>query len=95
MRRFNQCALAILTTPLLLSGIARAESWCTAGPAPDAVVQALRTDADRLYAGHPRAIAHVHTEGSLPHQGIRDESVEAERDLPLIRDEALLWREYT
>lgn len=92
MRRFNRSVFALLTAPFLLSGIAHAESWCTAGTAPDAVTQALRADADRLYAGHPRAVAHVHTEGSLPHQGIRDESVEAERDLPLIRDEAFLWR---
>ena len=70
---------------------AHAEAWCTAQDVPDPVIQALRTDADRLFAGHSRAIAHVHTEGSLPHQGIRDESIEAERDLPLIREEALLW----
>ena len=90
MRRFPTSA-TVVTAALLLGSTAHASSWCTADMAADAVIQALRNDADRLYAGHPRAVAHVHTEGSLPHQGIRDESVEAERDLPLIRDEALLW----
>ena len=40
----------------------------------------------------PHALAHVHTEGTLPHQGIRDESIEAERDWPLARQAALAWR---
>ena len=93
MRDFHRRALVILAVAMSLAPVlpARAASWCTAGTAPDAAIQALRADAERLFAGHSRAVAHVHTEGSLPHQGIRDESVEAERDLPLIRDEALLW----
>jgi len=95
MPRFNPSLLSILAAPFLWAGAsaAGAESWCSVGAAPDGVIQALRADADRLFAGHARAVAHVHTEGSLPHQGIRDESVEAERDLPLIRDEALLWHD--
>ena len=40
----------------------------------------------------PHALAHVHTEGTLPHQGIRDASLEAERDWPLARQAALAWR---
>jgi len=40
----------------------------------------------------PHALAHVHTEGTLPHQGIRDQSIEAERDWPLARQAALAWR---
>lgn len=31
----------------------------------------------------------IHTEGTLPHQGIRDESIEAERDFPAARGLAL------
>jgi hypothetical protein len=34
----------------------------------------------------------VHTEGTLPHQGIRDQSIEARKDWPLMRDLALLWQ---
>ena len=40
----------------------------------------------------PKARATLHTEGTLPHQGIRDESEEAEKDLGLMRDAALAWR---
>lgn len=40
----------------------------------------------------PHALARVHTEGTLPHQGIRDESIAAERDWPLMRQAALAWR---
>ncbi|MDR5855850.1 alginate lyase family protein [Caballeronia sp. LZ062] len=40
----------------------------------------------------PNARATLHTEGTLPHEGIRDESVEAEQDLDLMRDAALAWR---
>ena len=40
----------------------------------------------------PRALPRVHTEGTLPHQGIRDESIAAEKDWPLMRRLALLYR---
>ncbi|CAH2787248.1 MAG: FIG00453951: hypothetical protein [Candidatus Burkholderia crenata] len=40
----------------------------------------------------PKARATLHTEGTLSHQGIRDESEEAEKDLGLMRDAALAWR---
>ncbi|HEY2000186.1 alginate lyase family protein [Paraburkholderia sp.] len=38
------------------------------------------------------ALARLHTEGTLPHEGIYDQSVEAEKDLDLLRDAALAWR---
>jgi len=37
----------------------------------------------------PHALARVHTEGTLPHQGIYDQSREAMRDWPAMRDLAL------
>ena len=40
----------------------------------------------------PKPLAKLHTEGTLPHEGIYDESVEAEKDLGLMRDAALAWR---
>ena len=55
-------------------------------------VQALvRRVAARL-SDQPKPLAHLHTEGTLPHEGIYDQSVEAERDLELMRDAALVWR---
>ncbi|MGN6319268.1 alginate lyase family protein [Trinickia sp.] len=40
----------------------------------------------------PKALARLHTEGTLPHEGIYDQSVEAQQDLELMRDAALVWR---
>ena len=40
----------------------------------------------------PHALEKLHTEGTLPHEGIYDQSVEAEKDLDLLRDAALAWR---
>jgi hypothetical protein len=40
----------------------------------------------------PKPLAHLHTEGTLPHEGIYDQSVAAEQDLALMRDAALVWR---
>jgi hypothetical protein len=40
----------------------------------------------------PNPLPHVHTEGTLPHMGIRDRSIEAERDWPVMLHAALNWR---
>ena len=40
----------------------------------------------------PGAIVHVHTEGTLPHQGIWDASVKAEQDWPIMLNLALAYR---
>jgi hypothetical protein len=40
----------------------------------------------------PRALPRVHTEGTLPHQGIWDQSVEAAKDWPLMLDLGLAYR---
>ncbi|WP_250939101.1 alginate lyase family protein [Allorhizobium sonneratiae] len=61
-----------------------------AAPNP-AELKSLRhaVDAEPL---QPRAIARVHTEGTLPHQGIWDQSLAAERDWPLMLNLARLYR---
>ncbi|WP_338524827.1 alginate lyase family protein [Pseudomonas batumici] len=38
------------------------------------------------------ALPHLHTEGTLPNQGIREQSIEAEKDWPVLRQAALAWR---
>jgi hypothetical protein len=40
----------------------------------------------------PHPLPRLHTEGTLPHQGICDESLLAKRDFPLMRDAAIAWR---
>jgi Alginate lyase len=59
----------------------------TRGEIPQAqqVIRAAKAGALR----EPHALARVHTEGTLPHQGIYDQSREAMRDWPAMRDLAL------
>ncbi|RDU98439.1 alginate lyase [Trinickia dinghuensis] len=55
-------------------------------------VQALVKRVAARLNDQPKPLAHLHTEGTLPHEGIYDQSVEAEQDLELMRDAALVWR---
>ncbi|KRE97852.1 hypothetical protein ASG87_15120 [Frateuria sp. Soil773] len=66
--------------------------WC-----PLAAPSASRSDAaiaDALAHRQdtPHPMARVHTQGTLPHQGIHDESVRAERDWTIALDAAVAWR---
>jgi hypothetical protein len=58
----------------------------------DPGVKALLKSVQSHVNDQPKARAQLHTEGTLPHEGIYDESVEAEKDLGLMRDAALAWR---
>nr|WP_244197969.1 alginate lyase family protein [Caballeronia ptereochthonis] len=58
----------------------------------DPGVKALVKTVQSHVNDQPRPRAKLHTEGTLPHEGIHDESVEAEKDLDLMRDAALAWR---
>ena len=55
-------------------------------------VQALVKNVAARLNDQPKPLARLHTEGTLPHEGIYDQSVAAERDLELMRDAALVWR---
>lgn len=82
---------AALMLALLSSAPAFAGDWC---PVPIDRAQAWLLDHPRplppkSLAPHP--LAHVHTEGTLPHMGIRDQSLEAEHDWPVMLDAALVW----
>ncbi|MBB3210856.1 hypothetical protein FHW67_000091 [Herbaspirillum sp. Sphag1AN] len=66
-------------------------SWCESGASNN--LSALRNEVRQKLLPESRAIERVHTEGTLPHQGIWDQSVEAEKDWPVMRDLALLWRQ--
>jgi hypothetical protein len=67
-------------------------SWCNVTAGNTASDKALLEVASRHLNDPPNAIAHVHTEGTLPHQGIRDQSIAAERDWPVMRRAAQAWR---
>lgn len=88
MRAFTAFAM----TGLMLATTADAAPWCTTADVPAGALKALQVDADKYLAGSPRAIARLHTEGTLPHQGIWDASMEAKKDHRLIQDLALAWR---
>lgn len=84
-------ALFALTLPCAAS--AGAADWCPTPAAKDApTTRALLREADKRVNDAPRPLPVVHTEGTLPNQGIREESLVARRDLPQMRAFALAWR---
>jgi len=54
--------------------------------------QAVIRDAGNGLVDTPDAIPRVHTEGTLPHQGIWDESIKASRDWDIMESLGLAWR---
>ncbi|WP_044041739.1 alginate lyase family protein [Caballeronia insecticola] len=98
-KRF-QAARAVLCALAFAAPSAHAAMNFCAAPA---MQTSERTNADpgvkalvKMVQSHvndqPKPRAKLHTEGTLPHEGIYDESVEAEKDLGLMRDAALAWR---
>ena len=57
-------------------------------PPRAAIIRAAERSASRP----PRPMQRIHTEGTLPHQGIYDESLDAMRDMPTMRDLAIAGR---
>ena len=58
----------------------------------DPGVKALVSNVQAQLNAPAHAVRQLHTEGTLPHEGIYDQSKEAEKDLDLLRDAALAWR---
>ena len=58
----------------------------------DPGVKALVAEVQARLNDAPRPLARLHTEGTLPHEGIYDQSVDAQKDLDLMRNAALAWR---
>lgn len=54
--------------------------------------EALMKSVNARLTDQPKPLERLHTEGTLPHEDIHDQSVEAEQDLDLMRDAALVWR---
>ena len=93
-------SLSLAAAGLGVSGSARAAMNFCAAPALQASettqaepgVQALIRSVDARIGEQPKAMARVHTEGTLPHEGIYDQSADALKDMDLMRDAALAWR---
>jgi hypothetical protein len=85
----------------LLASTAHPQSFALLSPA---VVQSLSSqrntpaartmlrDADAALSLSPHPMPRLHTEGTLPHQGIRDQSIEAEHDFPYTQSLAFAYR---
>jgi len=54
--------------------------------------RAMVRQADAALAQTPHPMQRLHTEGTLPHQGIRDQSIEAEKDFDIAQSLAFAYR---
>lgn len=90
---FSLIAAAALAASLADAPAAGASAWCSVPVAEaSARVGPVAARLARHLDEPPRAAAHVHTEHTLSGDPVRAASLEAERDLPLMRDAALAWR---
>jgi Alginate lyase len=92
-------AIAFSAALLLTPAAHAAMNFCAApalqnGEREDAnsSVHAMIVEAQAHVDDTPHPLSRLHTEGTLPHEGIYDESVTAEQELDLMRDTALAWR---
>lgn len=83
----------IIAAGLAASTPVDAPAWCSVPPsaAAEQAAQLAARLKGRLGEA-PHALAHVHTEHTLSGDPVREASLAAERDLPLMRDAALAWR---
>lgn len=81
----------LIAVTILVSAPGMAAPWCVNAKAERLLP--LRNEVKKNLSPESRAVERVHTEGTLPHQGIWDQSVEAKKDWPVMRDLALLWQE--
>jgi Alginate lyase len=99
-RYFRMTLGAAFTAGVLLSPAAQAAMNFCAAPAlqngeredANSSVHAMIVEAQAHMDDVPHPLRRLHTEGTLPHEGIYDESVAAEQELDLMRDTALAWR---
>jgi hypothetical protein len=85
--------IAIAAAALADAPAAGGPAWCSV---PAAEASAKAAPLARRLAGRldepPHAVEHVHTEHTLAGDPVREASLKAQRDLPLMRDTALAWR---
>ncbi|XVJ45723.1 alginate lyase family protein [Pseudomonas sp. UBT] len=86
-------ALTALLAVLSHAAMAAAQTPNLCQPAAsNSTAKALLAAAQRHLADPPAPLPHLHTEGTLPNQGIRAQSIAAEKDWPVMRQAALAWR---
>ena len=89
----TSAAKIIITTVLcvLCQTSIAASVTCSSGYSMDAVRAATAKISKNIDSLHPSPVIRVHTEGELPHQGIRDQSIKAEKDLRIMLVSAVAW----
>lgn len=86
-----------LTAPVLLAAAPTAADYALldpgfANPVPEFMAGQIVERARNQLGRPPAPLPRIHTEGTLPGQGIRDISIAAKRDHPIALDFALAWR---
>ncbi len=86
------CALALGAAPALAGDYAiLSQTYAKAAPR-DAAANKVITAAKAALTRPPGAIPQLHTEGTLPGKGIREISLKAKEDQPIVLNQALAWR---
>ena len=91
---FAAAALAVVTPtpPAAVPGHALLGPDFAAGTAHSQAAKAIIARARAALSRPPGAIPRLHTEGTLPGKGIREISLVAKRDQPIVLDLAIAWR---
>jgi hypothetical protein len=86
------CALALLASPALAADYALLGPDYAKGATQAPAAQDVISKAKAALARPPGAIPKLHTEGTLPGKGIREISLKAKQDQPIVLNLALAWR---
>jgi hypothetical protein len=86
------CALALLASPALAADYALLGPAYAKGEAEVPATREVLTKARAALTRPPGAIPKLHTEGTLPGKGIREISLKAKEDQPIVLNLALAWR---
>jgi len=95
------CVILLLSASMLFASPAHAQDYALISPTivrelpSQANTPAGRTmvrAADAAMDESPHPMKRLHTQGTLPHEGIRDQSIKAEKDFPLTRSFAFAYR---
>jgi Alginate lyase len=89
---FATLALAAPAAPAAAPGYALLAPDFAIGHSRDKAARAIIARARAALSRPPGAIPQLHTEGTLPGKGIREISLVAKRDQPIVLDLAIAWR---
>lgn len=90
--RWMVLPMLLIAQPVLAGGYALLGPGFAAGQTDSAAAKATIARARAALSRPPGAIPVTHTEGTLPGKGIREVSIKARRDLPIMLDLAIAWR---